>query len=95
MNRLLLRVAFVSLCWAGLFIQHVAAAPAGLCTYHCFCKARCGSGTVGTSINDPIIDWGEIRTYTNDCLPFPRAGARMRPLIPPASRGNPGWRPRG
>lgn len=41
---------------------------AGPCTYHCFCKARCGSGDPGTNITDPIIDWGPIKTYHNHCL---------------------------
>lgn len=39
-----------------------------VCTYHCFCKARCGSGSPGTSITDAIIDWGKIKTYRNHCL---------------------------
>lgn len=44
------------------------APAAGLCTYHCFCKARCGSDVVGTSITDAIIDWGAIKVYHNYCL---------------------------
>lgn len=45
-----------------------AADTSAQCTYHCYCKARCGSGPVGSSISNAVIDWGQIKTYHNHCL---------------------------